>query len=99
MPAGLGGGGSVGIAFETTMGTYVPTTVFAPILNESLQYTEEKYYSEQIRQQTIVSDVKSGYYHVEGDIQLEVDPSNIVHWLYASRHNIVKAGAGPFTYN
>jgi Phage tail tube protein len=98
MPAGLGGGGSVGLAFETVMGTYVAPVVFAPILNESLIYTEEKYYSEQIRQETIHSDVKSGYYHVEGDVQLEVDPNNIIYWLYASRHDIVKSGAGPFTY-
>lgn len=98
MPAGLGGGGSVGLAFETVMGTYVAPTVFVPILNESLRYTEDKYYSEQIRQQTIVSDVKSGYFHAEGDIQLEVDPNNIVHWLYASRHTIAKTGAGPFEY-
>jgi hypothetical protein len=98
VPAGLGGGGSVGIAFETTMGTYVAPTVFVPVLSESLKYTEEKYYSEQIRQQTIVSDVKSGYYHVEGDIELEVDPNNIIHWLYASRHIIAKTGAGPYEY-
>ena len=98
MPAGLGGGGKVGIAFETTMGTYIAPTVFVPVLNESLAYTEEKYYSEQIRQQTIVSDVKSGYYHIEGDVELEVDPSNIVHWLYASRHAITKTGAGPYEY-
>jgi hypothetical protein len=98
MPAGLGGGGSVGIAFETTMGTYVAPTVFVPILSESLKYTEEKYYSEQIRQQTMVSDVKPGYYHVEGDIELEVDTNNIAHWLYASRHTVVKTGAGPYVY-
>lgn len=98
MPAGLGGGGSVGVAFETTMGTYVAPTVFVPVLSETLKYTEEKYYSEQIRQQTIVSDVKQGYYHVEGDIELEVDPNNIIYWLYASRHTITKTGAGPYTY-
>lgn len=98
MPAGLGGGGKVGVAFETTMGTYVAPTVFTPVLSESLRYTEEKYYSEQIRQQTIVSDVKSGYYHVEGDIEMEVDPNNIVHWLYGSRHTPSKTGAGPYTY-
>lgn len=98
MPAGLGGGGKVGIAFETVMGTYVAPTVFVPVLNEGLRYTEEKYKSEQIRQQTIHSDVKAGYYHAEGDIELEVDPSNIAHWMYASRHTITKSGAGPFTY-
>lgn len=98
MPAGLGGGGSVGLAFETVMGTYVAPTVFAPVLSEALQYTEDKYYSEQIRQQTIVSDVKSGYYHVEGDIQLEADPANLPYWMYASRHIITKTGAGPYVY-
>ena len=98
MPAGLGGGGKVGIAFETTMGTYVAPTIFVPILNESLIYREEKYYSEQIRQQTITSDVKPGYYHVEGDVTMEVDPTNHPYWLYASRHNITKTGAGPYVY-
>lgn len=98
MPAGLGGGGKVGVAFETVMGTYVAPTIFVPILSETLRYTESKYYSEQIRQQTIVSDVKSGYYHVEGDIVLEVDPTNHPYWLYASRHNIAKSGAGPYEY-
>ncbi len=98
MPAGLGGGGSVGIAFETVMGTYVAPTIYSPILSESLGYTEDKYYSPQLRQQTIVSDVKSGYYHVEGDIEVEVDPRDHVHWLYASRHTITKSGAGPYNY-
>ena len=98
MPAGLGGGGKVGIAFETTMGTYVAPTIFVPILSESLHYMEERYYSEQIRQQTIVSDVKQGYYHVEGDIEMEVDPTNHPYWLYASRHTPAKTGAGPFEY-
>lgn len=98
MPAGLGGGGSVGLAFETVMGTYVAPVIYVPILNESLRYTEDKYYSEQLRQQTIVSDVKSSYYHVEGDIELEVDPRDHIYWLYASRHTIAKSGAGPFVY-
>lgn len=86
MPAGLGGGGKVGVALETVMGTYVAPTVFVPVLSENLIYREEKYYSEQIRQQTIASDVKPGYYHVEGDIEMEVDPTNHPYWLYASRH-------------
>jgi hypothetical protein len=98
MPAGLGGGGKVGIAFETTMGTYVAPSIFVPILSESLVYREEKYYSEQIRQQTMVSDVKSGYYHVEGDIEMEVDPTNHPYWLYASRHTPSKVTGPPAIY-
>jgi hypothetical protein len=99
MPAGLGGGGKVGFAFETVMGTYVAPTVFVPVLSEDIQYMEEKYYSEQIRQQTIASDVKPAPYHVEGPVEMEVDVNNLPYWLYASRHNITKTGAAtPWTY-
>jgi len=98
MPAGLGGGGSVGLAFETTMGTYVAPAVYVPILDEDFIYTESKYYSEQIRQQSIVSDVKSSYYHIEGPITMEADPRFLPYFLYASRHAITKTGAGPFEY-
>ncbi len=95
---GLGGGGSVGVAFETTMGTYEAPDVFVPILSESLEYTEDKYLSEQIRQQSIHTEAKPSYYHVEGDIELEVDPNNILYFLYATRHTPTKTGVGPFTY-
>jgi Phage tail tube protein len=98
MPAGLGGGGSVGIALEATMGTYVAPTVFVPILDENFIYTESKYYSEQIRQTSIVSDVKSSYYHIEGPINMEVDPRFLPYFMYASRHTIAKTGAGPYDY-
>jgi hypothetical protein len=86
------------MAFEATKGTYVAPTIWIPILSESLKYTEERYFSPQIRQQTIVSDVKQGYYHVEGDIELEVDPAFLPYLLYCSRHTIVKSGAGPYEY-
>jgi hypothetical protein len=52
-----------------------------------------KYYSEAIRQQTIDNDVKSSYYHVEGDIVAEVDTNWLAHMLYCSRHAIAKTGA------
>jgi hypothetical protein len=68
------------------MGTYVAPTVFVPILSETLKYTESKYYSEQIRQQVIVSDVKSSYYHVEGDLVMEVDPNFLPYFLFCTRH-------------
>jgi hypothetical protein len=96
---GLGGGGSVGVAFETVMGTYVPPTIYVPIISESLEYTEEKYLSEQIRQQSIHTEAKPSYYHVEGDIEMEVDPELIVYFLYAGRHTVTKTGAAtPWTY-
>lgn len=98
MPAGLGGGGAIGLAFETTMGTYAAPTVWVPILSESFRYTEARYFSPQLRQQVMVSDVKQGYYHIEGNIEFEVDTHFFPYFMYASRHTITKTGAGPYTY-
>jgi Phage tail tube protein len=91
------------LSLEAVMGTYQPPTtagtVWIPILSENLQYREDKYYSPQIRQQTIVSSSEQSYYHVEGDIRLEVDPQFMPYLYYCSRHNITKTGASaPFTY-
>jgi Phage tail tube protein len=104
MPAGLGGGGAVAFTFETALGTYLPPTtagtIWIPIISENLHYVEDKYYSEAIRQQTIDNDVKSSYYHVEGDIVAEVDTNWLPYMLYCSRHLITKTGAAdPFKYD
>lgn len=102
--AGIGGNNSVFVAIEPTYGTYVdPLTAAAyglwvPIISETLVYTETKYYSKQIRQQTIDSTVKQSYYHVAGDIVMEVDPTYLPFFLYASRHTVDKSGAGPYVY-
>jgi len=94
----IGASGAVGIALESTMGTYVAPTTWVPILEESLAYTEDKYYSQQLRQQATDSDVKPSYYHIEGDIRMEVDCRFLPYFLYCSRHAITKTGAGPYTY-
>ena len=96
---GIGATGFVGLAFETTKGTYVAPYVHIPVLSESLKYTEDKYYSQQLRQEVVDAEVKPGYYHIAGDIEMEVDPHYIPYFLYASRHVIAKAGGGPYTYD
>lgn len=98
MAPGIGATGFIGIAPETTMGTYVAPTTYVPVLRDTLKYTEDKYYSPQLRQQVLDSEVKPGYYHIEGDIEMEVDTNFILYFLYASRHAIVKSGAGPYVY-
>lgn len=102
MPAGIGASGYLALTFETSPGSYLPPTtagtVFIPILSESLVYTEEKYYSQAIRQQTIDNDAKNSYYHVEGNVTYEVDAQFEVYWLYISRMVPAKTGAGPFVY-
>ena len=94
----IGATGAVGIALESTMGTYVAPTVWVPILEESFVYTEDKYYSQQLRQQATDSDVKPSYYHIEGDIRMEVDVNFLPYFLMCSRHAITKTGAGPYVY-
>lgn len=101
MPAGIGGGGYVIIALEATNGTFVQPdaagAIAVPILDESLKYTSDPYYSPQLRKQTIVSDVKKGYYHVEGDIHMEADPRFLPYFLHATRHTI-GFSSGVYTY-
>lgn len=102
--ADIAGNGAVWVGIEATYGTGVDPTaagvgVWVPVISEALQYTENKYYSPQIRQSAIVSDVKQSYYHVEGDIVFECDPNFLPYFLYASRHTVVKAGSGPYTYS
>lgn len=98
MPAGLSGSGWMGVALESVKGTFVLPTVYVPIISESFQYTEDRYYSPQIREETIVSDVKQGYYHIEGEIEMEVDVNFLPYFLHSTRHTIGKTGVGPFEY-
>lgn len=102
MAIGLGGGGAVFIAHEVTAGTFLDATtvggVWVPILSENFRYTEARYYSPQLRQQVMVSDVKQGYYHIEGEITMEVDTHFLPYFLHCSRHTITKTGAGPYVY-
>lgn len=101
--ADIAGNGAVWVGIESTYGTVVDPTaagvgVWVPIISESLAYTESKYYSPQIRQSAIVSDVQQSYYHVEGDLVMEVDPNFLPYFLYASRHTVAKTGTGPYVY-
>src|SRR5678815_3208184 len=96
--ADIGGNGALFLAIETTYGTYIDpgsaTGVWMPIISETLKYTEDKYFSEQIRQEVADSEVSPSYYHVEGDIEFEVDSHFLPYMLYASRHTVTKTGAG-----
>src|SRR5574342_1063787 len=97
MPAGLSGSGWMGVALEATKGTYVAPTVYVPIISESFRYVEDRYYSPQIREDTIVSDVKQGYYHIEGEFEMEVDVNFVPYFLFATRHTPSSA-AGVYTF-
>jgi len=103
--ADIGGAGAVYVGIESTYGTpndpaAAGVGAWVPVLNESIAYTEpNRYYSEQIRQEAIHFDVKQSYYHVEGEITMEVDGRFLPYFLYPSRHTVTKSGTGPYTYS
>lgn len=100
MTYGLGAGGALGVALETSAapGTWVTPAVSVPITNETLTYTEERYYSTAIRQQTVANDVRQGYYHIAGDISFEVDTRYMPYFLYGSRWGVSKTVGPPAVY-
>jgi hypothetical protein len=102
--ADIAGNGAVWIGLETTYGTPVDPTasgvgIWCPVISESLAYTEDKYFTPQIRASAVVSGVAQSFYHIAGDIVMEVDPIYMPYFMYASRHTITKTGAAdPYTY-
>ena len=106
MTYGLGAGESLGVALEASAspGTFSSTNmVFVPFISESLTYQDAKYISEAMRSQTIANDVRSGYYHVEGDITIEVDTRWMPYFLLGSRSThatgaTIKTGSAPYAY-
>lgn len=95
--ADIAGNGAMWIGLEDTYGTPEDPTnggsgVWCPIISESLAYTEDKYFSPQIRNSAIVSDVEQSYYHIAGDIVIEVDPNYMPYFMIASRHETQLAG-------
>ena len=102
--ADIAASGSVWVTIEPTYGTVVDPSVaaneadglYVPILSETLQYTEpDRYFSEQIRNEAMHSDVKQSYYHIEGDLVIECDAKYLPIFLAASRHTTLQTGAGP----
>jgi len=98
MPYELGGTGILGVAFETTYGTYIAPTKWIPIRSESLTEVEDKIYRTNIRGLADRSGAIQGYTHIEGDIEFEATADNLLYFLYAMRVNVAKTGAGPYVY-
>jgi len=98
MTVEVGGAGTLGLAFETTLGTYIAPTKWIPIRSESLSKVEDKIWRTNIRGVADRTGAIQGYTHVEGEIEFEVTPEVFVYFMYASRITCVKTGAGPYTY-
>lgn len=98
MTVEVGGAGKLGLAFEATLGTWLAPTKWIPIRSESLSVVEDKQYRMNLRGLAGRSGALPSYYHVEGDIEFEVNPEFLPYLLYAARVTPSKTGAGPYVY-
>lgn len=98
MAVQLAGGGSVGVALETVIGTYVAPVKFIPVLSESLKLVEDKKYRNPIHNIADTFGALQGYTSVDGDLTFELTGDTFVYMMYAMNGAVVKSGAGPYTY-
>lgn len=97
----VAGGGHVGFALETTHGTYIAPTDFAPIESETLHEVRSDPWRSPLLGRAVTTGKVGGREHVEGEIVMEALPQVMAYFLAASRwgNNITKAGtASPWTY-
>lgn len=97
MPLDIGASGFVGIAPETTAGTYAAPTKFFPIRSESLAWTQDTNWRRVIRGTADVLGGVAGNGNVEGDIEMELLEDVLPHFLRAARGTITKTAMGGAT--
>lgn len=95
---GIGGGGFMGVALETTPNTYVAPTKFVPIRSESLKYAHDIAWRRPIRQSVDNLGPVAGPVRIEGEVAPEATHDVVPYFLLASRMTCVKTGTGPYTY-
>ena len=99
MTVGIGAGGFMGIAFETTPNTYQDPTKFFPIRSENLKYEQKTVWRRVIRGVADVLGGVAGNVGVSGTIEIEALPDVVPYFMYAARTSISKTGTGPYTYS
>lgn len=98
MPVGIGASGVIGVAFETTAGTFTAATKFFPIKSENLMFKQNVTARRVIRGIAAPLGYVKGDGIVEGEITMEVLPDTLPYFLYASRCTVTKTGTGPWVY-
>lgn len=98
MAPGLAGCGFLGIALETTSGTYVAPTKFVPLRSESLTYQQDTVWRRPIAQTVDITAAIPGNVHVEGSVEMESTPDVSCYFHHIMRGSLVKTGTGPYTY-
>lgn len=98
MAVGIGGGGFVGVALETTPNIYVAPTKFVPLRGESLKHIQDTQWRRPVRQSVDNLGPVAGNVRIEGECQPEATHDVVPYFLLASRATCVKTGTGPYTY-
>lgn len=97
---GTGAQGFLGVAIETTSGTYLTPTKYVPIESESLKYVQETDWRRPIRASADIVGAVDGNVHVEGDISMEAFEDVVALMLRAGRNTYTKTGTTPnFAYD
>lgn len=99
MAPGIGASGIMGVALETTPGTYVAPDKFFPFMSESLVTPQDTVWRRPIRQTADVLGAVPGNFHMEGDVSFEALEDVVLYFLLASRTSVIQSGSTPnFTY-
>ncbi len=95
----VGAVGIVGIAEETTPGTFVNPTKFFPIISETLQYKQTTTWRETIRGIADIIGAVPGNSEITGDITVELLSDVLPYFLRCSRNTLTMTGvSAPYTY-
>jgi hypothetical protein len=98
MPVGIGGGGFMGFAFETTAGTYLAPTKYFPLTNEGLNRSDNPIWRRDIRQNVDAYALVGGNIGVAGDLEFVATEDVVPYFLNISRTTVVKTGTTDLTY-
>lgn len=98
MAVDIGACGSMGLALETTPGTYVAPTIFFPIQSENLQYNLDLRQRRGIRQVADLLGTIPGNATISGTINMEFFDDVASYFLRAARTNKVTTGTTNFEH-
>jgi hypothetical protein len=99
MAIGIGATGELGLAIESSRGTYVVATKWVPIRSESITVSQEMNYRRNIRGIADALAPQAGNLTYEGDIEFEASPDVLPYFFKAMRTSETKTGSGdPYTY-
>jgi hypothetical protein len=98
MALGVGGQTVVGVAVETTVGTYVAPTHYMLLRDETLKYMQDTVWRRPLKGIVDVDGPVGGFTHVEGDITVEVTEDILPQILRCARYDCAKTGPTTLIY-